>query len=270
MASNLDPLIPEERDPNAERCRRLENERAFHNERFSDEVREKQGKYYAAIKHGTSDFEARVQDCARNADVLEYGCGSAIQGLQIAGAAKSLTGIDISDVAVADASRAATALGLANTRYLRMDAEALEFEDASFDVVFGRGIIHHLDLRRSFASISRVLRPGGRAIFWEPLGHNPLLNRYRKLTPDARTTDEHPLIKPDFELAQKHFEIEDTRFYGLTTILTVPIRDTKVGDGLLRVTAGVDRLLFQSPLRWLAWHCLVEFRKPATPDIPSA
>jgi SAM-dependent methyltransferase len=268
MKSKLDRPIPEERDPDGERRRRLENERAFHNERFSDEVRAKQGKYYAAIKHGIKDFEARVKDCSRDADVLEYGCGSAIQGLEIAKAAKSLTGIDISDVAVADASKAAASLGLTNSRYVRMDAEALEFEDASFDVVFGRGIIHHLDLRRSFASIARVLRPGGRAIFWEPLGHNPLLNRYRKLTPNARTPDEHPLLKPDFELARKHFEVAHIRFYGLTTVLTVPVRDTRVGDGLLHVTAGLDRLLFLSPLRWQAWHCLVEFRKPAKRDIP--
>lgn len=254
--------IPGDPASDAERERRLENERAFHNERFSHEVRANQGKYYAAIKHGARDFEARVLAGARNRDVLEYGCGSAIQGLQIASVAKSLTGIDISDVAVADASNAATAAGLTNACYLRMDAEDLEFEDASFDLVFGRGIIHHLDLERSFASLSRVLRPGGRAIFWEPLGHNPILNQYRKITPEARTADEHPLTKADFELAKKYFELASTRFYGLTTILTVPVRDTPVGDGLLRLTAGVDWLIFKSPLRWLAWHCLIELRKP--------
>jgi ubiquinone/menaquinone biosynthesis C-methylase UbiE len=245
-----------------ERQRRLANERAFHNQRFSHEIRADQGKYYAAIKYGTRDFEARVLACAQNRDVLEYGCGSAIQGIQIANVAKSLTGIDISDVAVADASNAATTLGLTNARYLRMDAEDLEFEDASFDLVFGRGIIHHLDLERSFASISRVLRAGGRAIFWEPLGHNPILNQYRKITPEARTPDEHPLTKADFELTKKYFELASTRFYGLTTILTVPVRDTAVGDGLLRLTTGLDWLIFKSPLRWLAWHCLIELRKP--------
>jgi SAM-dependent methyltransferase len=246
----------------SERERRIENERQFHNDRFAQEVRHSQGKYYAAIKHGTRDFERRVRQYARGADVLEYGCGSAVQGLRIASAAKSLTGIDISDVAVADASDAATNLGLTNTRYLRMDAENLDFADSAFDLVFGRGIIHHLDLERSFASISRVLRPGGRAIFWEPLGHNPILNQYRKITPEARTADEHPLIKKDFDLAKKYFGVTSLHFYGLTTILAVPVRDTAIGDWLLRVTAGADWLLFKSPLRWLAWHCLIEFRKP--------
>ena len=245
-----------------ERQRRLENERAFHNDRFSDEVRHDQGKYYAAIKHGSADFEARVRELAQGADVLEYGCGSAIQGLQIAASANSLTGIDISDVAVDDAARAAAERGLANTRYERMDAEDLTFDDASFDLVFGRGIIHHLDLDRSFTSIARVLRPGGRAVFWEPLGHNPLLNRYRDWTPEARTPDEHPLLRSDFEIVEAHLQLASIRFYGLTTIATVPIRDTAVGDALLKATAWIDSLIFRSPLKWHAWHCLFELRKP--------
>lgn len=245
------------------RARRIESERQFHNDRFIHEVRHDQGKYYAAIKHGIRDFEERVREYAPGADVLEYGCGSAIQGLQIAPIAKSLTGIDISDVAVEDAGRAAQARGLLNTRYERMDAEDLTFEDETFDLVFGRGIIHHLDLRRSFASISRVLRPGARAIFWEPLGHNPVLNGYRVRTPEARTPDEHPLLKSDFEIARDYFEVASPRFYGLTTIATVPIRDTTAGDALLAVTSLVDRLIFLSPLKWLAWHCLIELRKPA-------
>src|SRR3954447_7010613 len=125
---------------------RLERERAFHNERFADETRHRQGKFYAAIKHGILDFEARVRDLASSADVLEYGCGAAIQGLRIARTAKSVTGIDISDVAIAEASAAASRLNIQNTRYVRMNAEDLTFPEASFDLIFGRGIIHHLNL----------------------------------------------------------------------------------------------------------------------------
>lgn len=240
---------------------RIDREREFHNGRFTEEVREAQGKYYASIKDGSVAFDRRVAELARDADVLEYGCGAAIQGLALARTARTLTGIDISDVAIADAEAAAEAQGLANTRYLVMNAEEMTFPDGSFDLVFGRGIVHHLDLERCFASVSRVLRPGGRAVFWEPLGHNPLLNAYRDRTPEARTPDEHPLLRSDFALAERFFEVAATRFYGLTTIASVPIRDTRLGDAVLGVTASIDRLLFRSPLRWLAWYCLIELRK---------
>lgn len=243
-----------------QRANRIANERAFHNDRFTEEVRDAQGKYYAAIKHGSRKFEHRVLELARARDVLEYGCGGAIQGLAVARAARSLTGIDISDVAIADAARAAQQAGLTNTHYLTMDAEDMTFEPGSFDLIFGRGIVHHLDLERCFRSLARTLRPGGTALFWEPLGHNQLLNGYRNRTPEARTPDEHPLLRSDFDLARRHFDVS-LRFFGLTTILSVPIRDTKIGDAILGVTAMVDDLLFRTPLRWQAWYCMIEMVK---------
>lgn len=245
----------------AEADSKIEREREFHNQRFTEEVRDAQGKYYASIKDGSVAFDRRVLELARDADVLEYGCGAAIQGLGLARTARTLTGIDISDVAIANAEAGAKAQGLANTRYEVMDAERMTFPDASFDLVFGRGIVHHLDLELCFSSVSRVLRPGGRALFWEPLGHNPVLNAYRDRTPDARTPDEHPLLRSDFALARRFFDMPTLRFYGLTTVATVPIRDTKLGDALLGVTRSIDRLLFRSPLRWLAWYSLIELRK---------
>ena len=46
------------------------------------------------------------------------------------------------------------------------DAAALPFEDASFDLVLGHAVLHHLpELERSFAEFRRVLRPGGVLLF---------------------------------------------------------------------------------------------------------
>ncbi|HEY7619107.1 MAG TPA: class I SAM-dependent methyltransferase [Solirubrobacteraceae bacterium] len=49
---------------------------------------------------------------------------------------------------------------------LACDAEQLPFEDASFDLVFGHAVLHHLpNLDRAFGEFRRVLRPGGRLFF---------------------------------------------------------------------------------------------------------
>jgi SAM-dependent methyltransferase len=46
------------------------------------------------------------------------------------------------------------------------DASALPFEDASFDLVLGHAVLHHLpELERSFGEFVRVLRPGGVLLF---------------------------------------------------------------------------------------------------------
>jgi SAM-dependent methyltransferase len=79
---------------------------------------------------------------------------------------------------VADAVCTDISLGMldaleANARRLDLDvmtvacdAEALPFEDASFDLVFGHAVLHHLpDLARAFGEFRRVLRPGGRLFF---------------------------------------------------------------------------------------------------------
>src|SRR5215211_1855277 len=60
-----------------------------------------------------------------------------------------------------DALRAnAARLGL-EVETVACDAAALPFEDASFDVVLGHAVLHHLpELDRAFAEFWRVLRPG--------------------------------------------------------------------------------------------------------------
>jgi SAM-dependent methyltransferase len=46
------------------------------------------------------------------------------------------------------------------------DAEELPFEDASFDLVLGHAVLHHIpDLERAFEEFARVLAPGGTVMF---------------------------------------------------------------------------------------------------------
>lgn len=86
-----------------------------------------------------------------------------------------------------------------------MDAQALEFPDASFDVVFGTAILHHIDLEHGLAEIARVLKPGGRIAFGEPLDMNPVGWLVRRLTPKARTADETPLRQNHLETITRRF-----------------------------------------------------------------
>jgi ubiquinone/menaquinone biosynthesis C-methylase UbiE len=56
------------------------------------------------------------------------------------------------------------------------DAEALLFEDASFDVVHSKDSLHHMaHPARALAEYARVLRPGGTALLVEANRYNPSL-----------------------------------------------------------------------------------------------
>jgi SAM-dependent methyltransferase len=121
----------------------------------------------------------------------------------------------------------------------------MSFPDDSFDLVFGSGIIHHLDIDRALGEIARVLRPGGRAVFVEPLGLNAAIA--------------HPLRRRDFRRFDAAFGATAYRFYGLTTLAVVPFRRTAAKAPLLAATRALDRGLFALPaVRWLAWYSLME------------
>ena len=99
--------------------------------------------------------------------MLEIGAGTGFFTLNLMQAGLARTGVvtDISSGMVDVAVRNGASLGLAVEGRVA-DAEALPFEDASFDLVIGHAVLHHIpDLDLAFAEILRVLRPGGRFVF---------------------------------------------------------------------------------------------------------
>ncbi len=240
----------------------VEREREYHNLRFTEETRDAQEKYYFALQDCDAKYERLIQEHSRGAVVLDYGCAKGEWALKIAPGAARVHGIDISDVAIEAARAEAVALGFDHTQFDAMDAHQMDFPDNTFDLVFGLGIIHHLDTRKSLEEVARVLKPGGVAIFREPLGYNALINLYRNATPNARTIDEHPLVHEDHRIADEMFSLNDWEFYGLASLASVPFRNTGLGKPLLGVTAALDRALFRVPaLRWQAWAVLMTLRK---------
>lgn len=172
-------------------------ERDYHDRAFSENTRDDAGKFYAIANGLKKEYAHRLgMECAGKR-LLEYGCGPGGVSLSLAAAGVQTTGIDISGVAIEKARAAAAERNIGHASYEVMDAEKLAYEDSRYDMICGTSILHHLSLERAFDEIARVLAPGGFALFIEPLGHNPLINLYRKRTPALRTSDEHPLVMGD-------------------------------------------------------------------------
>jgi len=126
--------------------------------------------------------------------VIEYGCGDGWTTLELARRGAAVSAFDISAEAVAQTKQALARDGLLNNcRVEVMGGEELRYSNASFDLAFGFAILHHLDLSSALRELRRVLAPGGRAIFGEPLDSNPLIRMYRRMTPQYRTVDEAPI-----------------------------------------------------------------------------
>lgn len=144
------------------------------------------------------EFKSYVSDL-RGKTILDYGCGRGHAGLDYLAQGAHVYGIDISPPYIDECNKLAKAVVTDEGSYdfKVMDAHKLDFNDNTFDIVAGNGILHHLDAHTALLEIHRVLRPGGRVILQEPLADNPLLKIFRLLTPKARTPDERPFTGSD-------------------------------------------------------------------------
>ncbi len=98
---------------------------------------------------------------------LEIGAGTGyfIINLVRSGVVSEAVATDISPGMLEVLSTTAAGLGV-EVETAACEASALPFEDASFDLVVGHAVLHHLpDLDAAFREFRRVLRPGGVVAF---------------------------------------------------------------------------------------------------------
>ncbi|HCC46822.1 MAG TPA: hypothetical protein DEQ38_01700 [Elusimicrobia bacterium] len=99
---------------------------------------------------------------AKGLSVLDLGCSEGYGGALLAGTAASVTGLDRSAAAIANAAAAHQA---PNLRFVSADATATGLPSSSFDLVCAFQIIEHFSDPAAFlAEIERLLKPGGRAV----------------------------------------------------------------------------------------------------------
>lgn len=251
---------------------RANREEVFHDKYFNGEVhREEQSRFYEPISR--SIVLSRVIELLRPADtsrpgrLLHYGCGNNVSLNEIFATkfGYTVSAIDISSEAISLLLNALAARGVAGVEARQMDAHSLQFPDAHFDVVFGRGILHHLEFDQAAREVHRVLKPGGVAVFVEPQAGNPLISLYRALTPAKRTVDEHPLTVNDLDLLRRHFSRVTVANYFLISLAAITAR-TLLGPtygGMLKMTIALDEILFRRLpfLQKYAWIAVMQLEK---------
>lgn len=179
--------------------------------------------YWSLVRHVRDEFKDSSQR------LLEFGCGMGATSVVFAKVGFHVTGIDISEGNCRVARKLAKQCNMEDRcEFHVMPGENLAFDDNTFDIVTGVDILHHVDIPKVLEQLHRVLKPGGVAIFKEPLG-DTILERIReckallKLAPrDSSldnhvhiTEDERKLNRDEINLIRDTFEVQSERRFSV-------------------------------------------------------
>ncbi len=110
-----------------------------------------------------SEFARRLDESIPgDATVLELGCGTGQLSLFLASADRTVLGADLARPSLELARKAAARYGISEIYFVETDLRTPGLRREAFDVVLCSGVLHHTpDPRTSFASVARLVRPGG-------------------------------------------------------------------------------------------------------------
>ena len=206
----------------ADRLReRQERERLFH-DRWADEVDPREldpiRRAFCPTTPETT-YAMKALGDLRERRLLDLGCGTGETTVWFALQGARVDAVDISPQMIEVARALARRSNVEDRIAFHVSpGESLPFADASFDAVFGHDCLHHMDFERARDEIRRVLKPGQRAVFAEPLGHNPVINYFRDISPSTRTPDEVPLQFADFRRLRQGFRSLRHREFQFATL----------------------------------------------------
>lgn len=156
--------------------------------------------------------------------VLEICCGYSMTPVMMAMAGAEVVANDVAPLSLEKVRRVAQMHHVAGRVQLYCGpAERLPYPDNHFDIIYGAAAVHHLQIDDAGRELSRVLRPGGRGAFHDPLGHNFFLElardnlNYNYKHPEKGT--DRPLKLADIETFGSYFATYSWRGFGLLTML---------------------------------------------------
>lgn len=143
---------------------------------------------------------AFARDFTAQKDVLDIACGEGYGSYFLAGTAKTVIGMDLSETVIQHARSKYAAPAL---EFLQGDCTRIPLQDSSVDVVVSFETIEHHDQHEAMlAEIKRVLRPDGVVVISTPEKH--LLN---ELAQDRNEYHVKELSLGEFtELLESHFK----------------------------------------------------------------
>ncbi len=200
--------------------------------------------------------------------ILDFCCGTGDFSIYPALNGAFVEGIDISDISIEIAEAKARHWKVSEkTNFQVMDAENLQFNDDTFDMVLSYGSLSYLDLAKALHEFCRVIKPTGKVVIVDTLGHNPIMNYNRRKHVKKGLRQQyhynHILKSKDIKFIASHFKEAEVRYFDLLTVAVFPFRSIP-GMKILRTILGkFDSVILQIPyLNRLAFKVVITLSKP--------
>ncbi len=156
-----------------------------------------------------------------NKTVLDIGCGVGEASVFFAERGATVVGVDISPEMVKTTKKLAKLHKVAQRVNSEIaDIQSLPFKTNSFDIIHGKAILHHVNLNEAVKEVYRALKPGGIAIFSDPLDYNLFIKLYEIISRELRSENERRLNLRDVQFIHKIFK--KVEWIG-TDILSLPL-----------------------------------------------
>ena len=199
----------------------------------------------------------------RGQTLLEVGCGIGTDLVRFAKGGARVTGVDLAQTAI-DLARKNFELNGVSADELRVgNGEALPYADASFDVVYGHGVIQYTsDAPLLIREMHRVLKPGGTGIF---MVYNRVswLNAMSKVTKVALEHEDAPVLKKysiaEFKELLKPFK--ETRIVPERFPVKSRLHKGWKGVAFNTMFVGTFNALPRSLVRSFGWHLMAFCKK---------
>ncbi|MGH9400480.1 MAG: class I SAM-dependent methyltransferase [Terriglobia bacterium] len=147
---------------------------------------------------------------------MDYGCGSGENSIILTALGAAVTGIDLSPHLI-DSAKRRMEINRMRWRVRVASAYTTGEPGNSFDIVFGAAILHHLNLEEASREVFRILKPGGTAIFSEPIRDLVMLRWVRRIVPLSvrnASPGEYPLTRAKIEAFCSGFEMVNSRRFS--------------------------------------------------------
>jgi len=237
---------------------------------------EKYSDYYIHYDSNEYRFIVSLLEAApiKGKQVLEIGCGVGVWTANLCKLGARVYHFDLSPAIVGKAIQ----LAASEQAYgLCADMNFLPFPNKSFDLIFGSMVLHHAaDHVWLGREMSRVLKPGGKAIFHENSSRNPILMLARGTLvgrwgiPKNSSPGEHPLRPSGIVQVGEAFvstKIHQARMVFFQMAVKYLLK--RETGALHRFSKSMDGWLYRliPCSRPLSYYQIIEFKKSGTGNL---